>query len=200
MAFMDAPKTGEGNFTVFVKYDAKAGRWFTKEDEKDAPLFEVKDMTAMFDMDSLQTGWFLFAAGMAPVKQFDPSLTEAGSKPEGKFKRGFQLNVYSEKNLLGLREFGSTAGVVIEAMNTLHDHWLAGRGDNPGKLPVVKCVGIAPVIGSHGTNYQPQLEIVAWKDRPAEMSGTATKAEPKQEAKREPEPANVGAGDDDVEY
>lgn len=177
MAFMSNPNSGgEGNFKVYVKYNAKAGRWYTKKDEKDAPEFEVTNMTAIFDMDNLRTGWFLFAAGVAPSKTFDPSLAEAAPKPGADFKRGFELDIFSEKNLLGVREFASTAGVVIEAMNALHDHWLAGKDANPGKLPVVKCSGVLPITGSHGTNYQPVLEIVSWADRPAELAGSAPAA------------------------
>lgn len=177
MAFMANP-TGGGDFVPFVKYNAKAGRWKTKKDEKDAPEFEVQDMTAIFDLDNLQTGWFLFAAGVAPAKTMDPSLAEAAPCPGEGHKRGFQVEVYSEKNLLGKREFASTAGVVIEAMNDLHDDWLANKDANPGKLPVVKCVGVNEIVGTHGTNYRPVLEIVAWADRPADMPGVTGAASP----------------------
>lgn len=178
MAFMANPSSGEGSFTVYVKYNAKAGRWYTKKDEKDAPEFEVTDMTAIFDMDNLQTGWFLFAPGVAPSKVFDPSLEQAAARPGNDFKRGFQLNLFSGKNLLGVREFCSTAGVVIEAMNALHTAWELECGKHPGKLPVVKCNGVAPIVGSHGTNYQPSLEIVSWADRPAELPVNPAKPAP----------------------
>lgn len=176
MAFMSSNTSGDGGFKVFVSYNAKAGRWYTKKDEPDAEQFEVTNMTAIFDMENLRTGWFLFAAGVAPVKQFDPSLLEAAPKPGDGFKRGFELDVFSEKNLLGVREFASTAGIVIDAMNDLHDHWLAGKDANPGKLPVVKCSGVQPVTNKHGTNYRPVLEIVSWADRPAELAAPATAA------------------------
>jgi hypothetical protein len=186
MAFMSNPATGDGGFTVYVKYNAKAGRWYTKKDEPEASEFEVTNLTAIFDMENLKTGWFLFAAGVAPVKQFDPSLAEAAPKPGEGFKRGFELELYSEANLFGLREFSSTAGAVIEAMNELHDHWIADKGANPGKLPVVKCVGVSAVTGKHGTNYKPQLEIVAWADRPAEMKGAAAPASSQAPAAAKP--------------
>ena len=162
MAFMTSTSAEGGEFKVYVSYNAKAGRWYTKEDKPDAQQFEVTDMTAVFDMDNLQTGWFLFAPGVAPVKSFDPSLASAAPKPGEGFKRGFQIDVFSSKNLLGVREFSATAGIVIDAMNDLHDHWLAGKDANAGKLPVVKCVGVTPVTNKHGTNYKPQLEIVSW--------------------------------------
>jgi hypothetical protein len=173
MAFMNSGGGEGGDFKVFVSYNAKAGRWYTKEDKPDAVQFEVSDMTAVFDMDNLRTGWFLFAPGVAPVKSFDPSLSQAAPNPGDGYKRGFQLDVFSSKNLLGVREFAATASIVIDAMNDLHDHWLAGKDANPGKLPVVRCVGVTPVTNKHGTNYRPQFEIVAWADRPAELAAPA---------------------------
>ncbi len=173
MGFMQSNTGGEGGFTVYVKYNAKAGRWYTKEDKPEGVEFEVQNFTAVFDMDSLRTGWFLFAAGVAPSKVFDPSLVEASAKPSDQHKRGFELDVFSEKNLGGKREFSSTAGVVIDAMNALYDHWQAGRESNPGKLPIVKCVGVQPVVGKHGTNYAPQLEITGWAARPVELGEVA---------------------------
>ncbi len=175
MAFMSNTSNG-GEFTVYVKYNAKAGRFYTKKDEPDAEEFEVTNMTAIFDMDNIQTGWFLFAPGVAPVKHMDPSLSEPAPSPGEGFKRGFQLNLFSEKNLLGLREFSSTAGAVIDAMNDLHDAWLAGKDANPGKVPVVRCAGVDPVTNKHGTNYKPRFEIVKWADRPAELAGAVKAA------------------------
>lgn len=202
MAFMAAPAGGEGGFKVYVKYNAKAGRFYTKEDKPDSSEYEVTNFTAIFDIDNIKTGWFLFAPGVAPVKQYDPSLTEASPKPGEGFKRGFELDVFSEKNFGGLREFSSTAGSVIEAMNDLHDHWLAGANANPGKLPVVKCVGVLPVTSKHGTNYKPQFEIVSWADRPAEMTSGAAPAKaaapaPEPAYTRTPEPVTA---DDSVDF
>jgi hypothetical protein len=202
MGFMSSNTGGEGGFKVFVSYNAKAGRWYTKEDRQEAEQFEVTNMTAVFDMDNLRIGWFLFAPGVAPVKQFDPSLSEPSPKPADGFKKGFELDVFSEKNLLGVREFSSTAGIVIDAMNDLYDHWLTDKASNPGKLPVVKCVGVTPVTNKHGTNYKPQLEIVSWVDRPAELGGAEpAKAGPpaaaKPEAVKAPEPATAGSDEPD---
>lgn len=171
MGFMSAPGGG-GDFVTYVKYNAKAGRFYTKPDGG-GDEYEVADLTAIFDMDNLQTGWFLFAAGQAPSKVMDASLTEMSANPGEGYKRGFQINLYSDKNLSGLREFSSTAGVVIEAMNTLYDHWEAHKGANAGKLPVVKCVGVTPITGKHGTSYRPDLQIVSWADRPAELVAPA---------------------------
>lgn len=213
MPLMSNPAGGDGNFKVYLKYNAKAGRWYTKKDEKDAPEFEVDNMTAIFDLANVKTGWFLFATGAAPSKVYDPSLTQAAPKPGDGFKRGFEVDVYSDKNLLGTREFASTAGVVIKSINALYDAYLAGASANAGKVPVVKCVGVHPVTNKHGTNYQPQLEIVSWVDRPAEFGEAASPAPaaapapapaahvppPAAAPAPAPQPAMAGGGDD-VEF
>ena len=175
MAFMEAPG-GDGEFTVYVKYNAKAGRWYTKDDQPNATEFEVVNMTAVFDIPNLKTGWFLFQAGSAPDKAINPQLSAWGPKPSDAHKRGFQINLFSDKNLLGVREFASTAGSVIEAMNGLYDAYLAAPEVAQGKLPVVKCAGVLPVTGKHGVNYAPVLEIVAWVDRPAQLGEVTAKA------------------------
>jgi len=176
MAFMEAPG-GDGQFTTYIKYNAKAGRWYTKDDAPNAAEFEVVNMTAEFDIPGLKTGWFLFQAGTAPDKAINPSLSGWGPRPTDAHKRGFQINLFSDKNLLGVREFASTAGSVIEAMNSLYDAYLAAAEAAQGKLPVVKCTGVLPVTGKHGVNYAPVLAIVAWVDRPAQL-GEATQATP----------------------
>ena len=177
MGFMSVPSSG-GDFKVFVSYNAKAGRWYTKNDGKDEPMFEVTDMTAVFDMPNLETGWFKFSSGVAPEKVMDPSLAEAAPNPGTDFKRGFQIDLYSEKNLMGLREFSSTAGIVIEAMNNLYDLWMAAPENVSGKLPVVRCSGVLPISNKHGTNYQPTFEIVGWTDRPAALAGSGASPPP----------------------
>ena len=173
MAFMEAPG-GDGQFTTYIKYNAKAGRWYTKDDAPNAAEFEVVNMTAVFDIPNLKTGWFLFQAGAAPDKAINPTLSGWGPKPSDAHKRGFQINLFSEKNLLGVREFGSTAGSVIEAMNSLYDAYLASSEAGEGKLPVVRCTGVLPVTGKHGVNYAPVLAIVAWVDRPAQLGEVAS--------------------------
>ncbi|MGA1108242.1 MAG: hypothetical protein ACO3TX_06765 [Pseudomonadales bacterium] len=168
MAFMKIA-AGGGDFVPYVKYNAKAGRWYTKNNDIDSVEVEVANMTAIFDMDGLRTGWFDFRPGQAPSKVFNPSLTESAPQPDG-HKAGFQLNVFSDKNLFGEREFCSTAIMVCEAMNTLHTEWEAQRSQHPGESPVVSCKSVRPVAGQHGTNYAPALEIVGWAKWPGNPS------------------------------
>lgn len=191
MGFMKAP-VASGDFNTFIKYDARAGRWYTKPDGG-GELYEVTNMTAVMDLENIRTGWFEFAEGQAPIKTLDPSLSEAAPKPGDKAKRGFEVMMFSEKNIGGLREFSSTAGTVIDSMNAVYDEWEAGKAQNPGKVPVVKCQGVTAVKSSKSTNYSPALHIVSWVDRPAELptfeSAPATAAPAAQAASHAPPPA-----------
>jgi hypothetical protein len=197
MGFMQTASGDGGDFKVYVKYNAKAGRWYTKEDKPDASDFEITDMTAVFDFTTLKTGWFLFAPGVAPVKQLNDELRHWAVKPSPDFKQGFQIDVFSNKNLLGVREFASTASAVIEAMNDVYDDYDTSPESKQGKLPIVKCTEVRPIVSKHGTNYQPVLAIVGWTDRPPELTEkvVAASAPPIQ-----PAPAFAGDLDDDVPF
>jgi hypothetical protein len=192
MAFMQSTTNDGEDFKVYVKYNAKAGRWYTKEDKPDADEFEVHDMTAVFDFPNLKTGWFLFAPGVAPVKQLNngESLHCFPPRPGPDFKQGFQIDLFSNKNLYGVREFCSTAGAVIDAMNAVHDEYLASPEAGKGKLPIVKCTAVKPIVGKHGTNYSPVLEIVGWTERPEELAD-----KPPVEGKPIPTPAAANLDD-----
>lgn len=200
MGFMQSP-TGNGeDFKVYVAFNAKAGRWYTKEDKPDAELFEVKDMTAVFDFASLRTGWFLFAPGVAPVKQINPTLNAATARPGDGFKSGFQVNLFSGKNLLGVREFASTAGVVIDSMNELYDRYCEAPECKDGKLPVVKCVDVKPIAGAHGTNYSPVFQIVSWVERPPELAEVPAAQSQRDDGAYAREAAPAGSFADDIPF
>ena len=166
------PTTGDGDFINYCKYNAKAGRWASKYDKDD--VREVADMTAIFNFAEIKTGNFLFGDGMAPEKHFNSSLTNRDAeKPTDKFKPGFEVLVYSEKNLGGLREFCSTAAIVNDVMNDLYDLYEAQAASNPGMQPVVRCTNTVEVKGAHGSNYKPVLEIVQWAPWPDLNVGVA---------------------------
>jgi hypothetical protein len=199
MGFMQSASGDGEDFKVYVKYNAKAGRWYTKEDKPDAEEFEVTDMTAVFDFANLKTGWFLFAPGVAPVKQLNENMRHWAVKPSPDFKQGFQLDVFSNKNLLGVREFASTAGAVIDAMNAVYDDYDNAPESKEGKLPIVRCASVKPIVGKHGTNYSPVLEIIGWVERPPELIAAAPATAPA--APLQPAPAYDAADlDDDVPF
>ena len=191
---------GSADFIQYVKYNAKAGRWYCKHDDGEA---EVKQLTAIFDLPGIKTGNFKYAAGMAPDYRFDSSVGECDAANDEGYKRGFYVLMFSPKTLGGVREFSSNAGSVNEAMNDLFSEFEEAPESKEGKYPVVTCDDVVPVENKHGTNYKPVFKIVKWVDRPDDIplpsAPTAVQVAPS------PAPAAVEAtapavADDDDEF
>ena len=180
------PTGGGGDFIPYLKYNAKAGRWYSKNDGGDE--FEVTQMTAVFDMAGIKTGLLQFVAGQAPDFVFDSSVGDSDAiMPDGgRHKRGFQILVFAEKSFVGVREFAATAAIVNTAMNALYDAWEAAPESAAGKCPVVSCVAVNPVESKHGINYGPDLQIVGWADKPGAFEPAPQQAAPQQAAPAAP--------------
>lgn len=155
-------ESADGDFIPFIKYDAKAGRWFNKTD--DGELEEIDLDAAVFDMANIKSGWIAFFEGQGPDAVWDEG-DQIGPRPSDKHRRGFQVLVYSKNILGGVREFSSNAKCVCQAINELYDAY--EDGVKKGKLPVVECSDITPVKSAKSTNYKPELEITKWVDAPA---------------------------------
>lgn len=164
---------GDGDFTPYLKYNAKAGRFYVRPQGATQDV-EVERPRLVIDMPNIKTGWIYYAegGGAPPEKVWDPSLSQMAPRPAGpkKFKRGFEALVVGADPIqgvgkLGLREFGSTAGVVISAILKMYDAYEAGAKDNAGKLPFYRCSGVVPVEGKYGTNYEPNFQLIGWVER-----------------------------------
>jgi hypothetical protein len=162
---------GDGEFTPYLKYNAKAGRFYVKGVDG-GPEVEVEKPRLAFDMANIKTGWIYYQEGGGPEKVWDISPTEVAPRPAGprKFKRGFEVMVVGADNLagvgkLGLREFSSTAGNVISAILQMHAAYEQGVASNPGKVPFYVCTGVKPINGAYGVNYEPLFQLHSWIDR-----------------------------------
>ena len=163
---------GDGDFTPYIKYNAKAGRWYVKPEGATEEVEIVNPMLA-FDMANIRTGWLFYQEGTGPEKVWDPSRSQAAPKPAGprKFKRGFEVMVFCNQVApgttakLGLREFSSTAGNVITSMLRMYAEYEAGMNANKGKVPVFACKGVKPINGAYGVNYEPLFELAMWVER-----------------------------------
>jgi hypothetical protein len=164
MAFNLKP-SGSEEFTPYVKYNAKAGRWFFKNEDRPEEL-EIVAPTFHFDMDNIQTGWIFYAAGSAPIKVPDPGPGVAADKPAGglAYKRGFWVTVWSAQT--GVREFSSCAAAVIGPICEMYNRYEAERAQHPGQAMVCQCVRVAPVKGKKDTNYSPVFELKGWQACP----------------------------------
>lgn len=160
----------DGDFTPYIKYNAKAGRWYVKPEGATEEV-EIINPALAFDMANIKTGWLFYAEGSGPEKIWDPSPSQMAAKPPGprKFKRGFEVMVFGnamvEGKKLGLREFSSTAANVIGAILRMYNEYEAGMGANPGKVPVYTCKGVKAITGAYGVNYEPQFVLQAWVER-----------------------------------
>lgn len=174
-----------GDFAEIVKFDARAGRMFRIDRSQDGGgqwqtnnVEITNGFAAVFDLDNIQVGWALFAAGVAPSFAMVPFGQPMPARPSDQHKQGFKVMVKLGKSSGDdAREFASCAKAVISAMDKLHTAYEAGKGANAGKLPVVSMTGSTPIVssgkGQTSTNYSPDFVITKWVSRPAELGGTA---------------------------
>jgi hypothetical protein len=165
---------GSGTFDPYIKFNGKAGRFYMKGESGEV---EVTPTTFVADLENIKTGWLLFAAGMAPDRVWDKSLTEAAPRPSQDHKRGFLIRLYSKQTFGGVVELSSNSMHICNAVNDLYTQYETKKGENIGKVPVVKLVTVTPMKDKHGTNYKPEFTIEKWTERPAELDATAAKQE-----------------------
>ena len=167
--------SGGGDFSPYVKFNAKVGRWFKKEGDVE---IEITNPTFIADFANIQTGWFLYEEGQAPNVVFDDSLSSVSEKPTDKHKRGFKIPLFSEKSFGGYVEFASASTNVCNIINSLYVDYEKDAPSNKGKLPVIQCTGNTPQKGKYGTNYSPILSIVKWVDIPQALIDANKTASP----------------------
>lgn len=220
---LQTESSGGGDYAEIVKFDARAGRMFRVDRSQDASgswqtnnIEITNDFQAIMDLENIQVGWALFAAGLAPSFALVPLGQPLPQKPSADHKQAFKMMMKLGKSCGGdVREMAAQSKAVIGSIDTLHTAYEAGKGANPGKLPVVALKGSTPIVsvgkGQSSTNYQPIWEIVKWVDRPAELNGSGAApasiiSEPVTASKpaHPPEPAKAAsapaAADDDNEF
>lgn len=166
--------TGSGDFISYCKFDARAGRWFTKGAEGDIDITD--GFAAVFDFAQIEVGWMMFAAGVAPVYVTQDIALGVPPKPaSGDFKQGFKMNIALPGAVAGggARELSSTAKALIGVIDRLHTEYANAPESAEGKLPVLKMAGttVVETKGPNGTtrNYAPNLAIANWVDRPGTL-------------------------------
>lgn len=183
---------GGEDFTPYLKYNAKAGRFYVRPKDAQQDV-EIEKPRLLFDMANIKTGWLFYQEGVGPEKVWDSSSQQAAPRPAGpkKFKRGFEVMVVGGDNLpivgkLGLREFSSTASNVIGSILKMHAAYEAGAAANPGAVPFYACRGVTPITGAYGINYEPVFELTGWVDRKKSPEFDAHLASPDNEDARRP--------------
>lgn len=204
----------DGDFTPYLKYNAKAGRFYIRPQGATEDM-EVVNPRVCIDMQNIRTGWIYYPEGGGPEKVWDPTLSDMAPKPPGpkKFKRGFEVLVFGNDRLsngqtLGLREWASNAANACAAINKMFEAYEAQANQNIGKVPFFACKGVTPINGAFGTNYEPKFEIIGWVERakvPAFDEHLAGKSEvaPRHDPAPPPDENSYGGGhmpDDDIPF
>jgi hypothetical protein len=184
LGFSTSPPEG-GAFAPIVKYDARAGRLFRIDRIENNGNFanEAVDITQSFkaiaDFENMETGWALFAPGIAPDFNFVPIGKQFPARPSDKHKHGAKLMIKLAKDCSGdkpIREFAGTSKALLAGFEAVYTQYLAEKDDHPGKLPVIVLEKTTPVRSGTGdrtsTNYQPTFKIVGWAPR-GDLGGVA---------------------------
>lgn len=209
MALGLSTESGGGDFTPVLKYDARAGRAFRVDRTQDAggawqtENVEVTNgFTAVMDLENIQVGWLLFAAGVAPQMTLVPLGNPMPARPSDQHKQGFKMLLKLGKSSGGdVREFAATSKAVLGAVDDLHTSYAEGVKANPGKLPIVSLTGSKAITskgqGQSSVNYAPIFEITKWVDRPADLGGAAGADGAVEETKPAPASVAAAAGSDE---
>ena len=186
LGFPTGTTTGNGEFTPIVKYDARSGRIFRVDrvDTGDGFANEQIDITAIFeavfDFETVLTGWMLFTPGAAPsfsLVHLNPdNQTPLPDRPSAEHKHGTKTMIKLSKACGGDRPVREISGNSIawrESYGKLFTQYRSERHHHPDKLPVVMLTSADPVASSNGksktTSYHPNWQIMRWVNRPADL-------------------------------
>ena len=175
-----------GDFTPIIKYDARAGRIFRidRVDTGDGYANEQIDITAtfkaVFDFETVLTGWMLFMPGAAPsfsLVHLNPdNQTPLPDRPSAEHKHGTKTMIKLSKACgddKPVREIAGNSKAWVGSYEKLYAQYRSERHKYPGKLPVVVLASTDPVTSGNGkqksTNYHPNWRIDGWVDRPADL-------------------------------
>ena len=173
-------KYGSGAGVSFIKFDARAGRFFRNdrvEKPKGSGKYEnsaveiTANFRAIMDLENVEVGYALFVEGQAPQYLLVPSEAEWPVKPGKEWKQAVRAMLKLDPVCGGdIREVTSTALAFLAGFEKLHEEFDTERHKHPGKLPVVVLRGTEPVpSGGKSTNYRPNFAIVEWVDRPDDL-------------------------------
>lgn len=184
---------GGGDIIPFVKFDARAGRFFRRDRTQDSSgnytsndVDITNNFKAVVDMENIEVGYIKFNSASAPefqlVKLGDPMPHKPGA--EG-FKQGARIMMKLHASCGGdVREASSNAAAFLKGVDELHTAYEAQKAANPGKLPIVTLQTTIPITSGSGqkksTNYQPVFEIVGWAPRPVDLVHVAKQSSGQQ--------------------
>ena len=181
-----------GDFSPFIKYNAKAGRWFVRGEN--GTDIEIASPRFAIDLANIRQGWILFPQASPPMFVWDVQGMRA-PKPEGDYKDGFKVFVMGTdpqpalaNQNIGVREWSSNAYAAKAGMMELYRLYEATEKQNPNGIPVVRCVSVKVIKGEYGDSFEPVFVIDAWVDRDRVPQLTAAVAADLQSVQPTPAP------------
>lgn len=187
LGFTETTSSGGGDFLPIMKFSAKDGSFVRQDRHQGADGHWEKSETEMelpfkvvMDMDAIEVGFIAFTQ-TGPDFRFVQVGEPLPVKPSDEHKEGFRVRMFNKE--IGLREMSSSSKIVRNQMNDLHDAYLAGKADNPGKVPVIEITGsdrIQIETKAQGTQTfrSPKWSIAGWVDRPAGLDAPQSAPEP----------------------
>jgi len=178
MAIGKRKYNGGGDYLAIAKWDARLGQIYLEDRayvrgrgfEKEQRNVPTNEFRAAFDMENLQTGWFLFAAGTPPDMRLFRVGHDIGDAPSDAHRQGLRLLIKPDESLGGgVRELISTAEALWYAIDDLHGQYLAGVAAHAGCLPVVDIAEVREERAKNSVAYAPVFKIVGWLPRPPEL-------------------------------
>lgn len=169
-----------------VKIDCKARVIKVRREGVDGEQeYEWGAFKAIFDMPNIMVGYVRFGpfvtklvrhGEIAEGKAAMPDRPDNSTDENGRmaWRSGFSLHVKLGKSIGGgAFDLTSSTGLLCQAMDALHDDFLAAPQHNEGKLPVVVIKAHEAIKTQGGTNYKPILAIDSWAPRPADLVAVA---------------------------
>jgi len=167
-----------GDFLPILQYDARAGRFFRRDRVDTGQGFENEqvDITQgikfIADFENVEVGWIVFQPGAAPDFKLVPIGYQLPERPSPNHKNGLRFMLKLSKECGGdkpIREIAGTSKAFLSGVEAVYTQYLAQKGNNPGKLPVIALEKTTPVKTGSGaqssTNYHPVFKISDWKPR-----------------------------------
>jgi hypothetical protein len=176
---------GTGEFSPRIEYSAKDGHLTRVDRTADGAETIRVDQTFQqpayaWDIGSIEIGWLNFQDGMAPSFVMVPYGQPMPARPDRAHKAGFRSKVWDGQT--GAREFSSSAGVTVTAIEALWDQLTSAPEAAAGKVPVIQFGQPIAVRTGRNTNYAPGLRLLQWIDRAEQVFGPRTVAAPGQPA------------------
>ena len=163
-----------GDFLPIVKFDGRIGKFYLQDrvfvdgEWKTEQIDITEVFEAIFDLEKLERGWIKFPKGAAPEVILVPAGDDPGDAPGDDFKEGLQVVLTMAERLGGdKREMLSTARGMWNAIDALHDEYLAQVEQHRGQLPVVKVAYVKEKTNAAGVTFVPVFRIDHWV--PSEM-------------------------------